>query len=145
MLRKRIKRFKLIPLILITSSFLGINIYYLLVPTKELEANILLKPTDTLLTSLGRSVYPNYCASCHRVNLEGQPNWRHRDIYGYLPAPPHDETGHTWHHSDENLFLTIKYGIKEMIGKKYQNNMPAYKDVITDTEIIAVLSLIKFT
>ena len=38
-----------------------------------------------------------------------------------------------------------KYGIEEMIGKRYQNNMPAYKDALTDNEIIAVLSYIKST
>ncbi len=32
-----------------------------------------------------------------------------------------------------------------MIGRKYKNNMPAYKDVITDSEIIAVLLFIKST
>ena len=62
-----------------------------------------------------------------------------------MPAPPHDESGHTWHHSDQYLFLMTKYGIEEMIGKRYPNNMPAYKDVLTDNEIIAVLSYIKST
>ena len=27
-----------------------------------------------------------------------------------LPAPPHNETGHTWHHPDEMLFAITKYG-----------------------------------
>jgi len=75
--------------------------------------------------------------------LEGQENWQKRDDEGYLPAPPHDETGHTWHHPDEYLFLITKYGIEKIIGKKYLNNMPAYKDILTDKEIIAVLSFIK--
>ena len=38
-----------------------------------------------------------------------------------------------------------KYGIEEMIGKRYPNNMPAHKDVLTNNEIIAVLSYIKST
>ena len=77
--------------------------------------------------------------------LEGQANWRQRDAEGYLPAPPHDETGHTWHHPDSYLFLITKYGIEEMIGEKYPNNMPAYEDKLTDDEIIAALSYIKST
>ena len=38
-----------------------------------------------------------------------------------------------------------KYGIEEMIGKSYANNMPAYEDKLTDDEIIAALSYIKST
>ncbi|MEL0013441.1 MAG: c-type cytochrome, partial [Alphaproteobacteria bacterium] len=60
-----------------------------------------------------------------------------------LPAPPHDETGHTWHHSDAYLFAMTKYGIEKMIGKSYPNNMPAYEEKLTDDEIISVLSYIK--
>ena len=44
-----------------------------------------------------------------------------------------------------NFFLMTKYGIEEMIGKKYKNNMPAYKNELKDIEIIAVLSYIKST
>ena len=62
-----------------------------------------------------------------------------------MPAPPHDETGHTWHHPDTYLFLVTKYGIEKMIGKTYPNNMPAYEDELSDDEIIAVLSFIKST
>ena len=60
-------------------------------------------------------------------------------------APPHDETGHTWHHPDSYLFTMTKYGIEKMIGKPYPNNMPAYEDKLTDEEILAVLSYIKST
>jgi mono/diheme cytochrome c family protein len=52
----------------------------------------------------GKVVYKEHCASCHGANLEGQPNWRHRLPNGRMPAPPHDPTGHTWHHSDKQLF-----------------------------------------
>jgi cytochrome c len=65
---------------------------------------IILKPNDKIITSLGKEIYTNNCASCHGKNLEGQPNWRERNDAGYLPAPPHDKTGHTWHHSDAYLF-----------------------------------------
>ena len=97
------------------------------------------------MTNSGKLVYAENCASCHGMALEGQANWRQRDPDGYLPAPPHDKTGHTWHHSDSYLFLITKYGIEKMIGRKYPNNMPAYKDKLTDEEIIAALSYIKST
>lgn len=60
-----------------------------------------------------------------------------------MPAPPHDETGHTWHHSDKYLIKMTKYGIENLIGKKYPNNMPSYENLLTDKEIIASLSYIK--
>ena len=109
------------------------------------RADISLKPDDQYLVDLGKLVYKNNCASCHGVNLEGQERWRVPDANGYMPAPPHDETGHTWHHPDEYLFLMTKYGLEEIIGQEYPNNMPAYKDILSDEEILASLSFIKST
>ena len=108
-------------------------------------ADISLKPEDQDLVDLGKLVYKKNCASCHGVNLEGQEQWREPDADGYMPAPPHDETGHTWHHPDEYLFLMTKYGLEEIIGQEYPNNMPAYKDILSDEEILASLSFIKST
>ena len=122
---------------------LGAVIYHLSSSANEAHAHISLKHKDTAFVNFRRVVYTENCASCHGVALEGQANWQQRDADGYLPAPPHDETGHTWHHPDEYLFLMTKYGIEKIIGKKYLNNMPAYKDILTDNEIIAVLSFIK--
>ena len=110
-----------------------------------LMADISLKPNDTDLVDLGKLVYKNNCASCHGVNLEGQERWRQPDANGYMPAPPHDESGHTWHHPDEYLFLMTKYGLEEIIGQEYPNNMPAYNDVLSDQKIVAALSFIKST
>jgi len=123
----------------------GVVIYYFSSPANEAAASIALKHNDVAVVDLGQVVYAENCASCHGVALEGQANWRQRDADGYLPAPPHDETGHTWHHPDSYLFLMTKYGIEEMIGKTYPNNMPAYKDKLMDEEILAVLSYIKST
>ena len=111
----------------------------------HVRADISLKPDDQELVDLGKLVYKNNCASCHGVNLEGQERWREPDADGYMPAPPHDETGHTWHHPDEYLFLMTKYGLEEIIGQEYPNNMPAYKDILSDEEILASLSFIKST
>ena len=120
-------------------------IFYLSLPVNKAEADIALNHKDAAIVDLGQIVYTENCASCHGVALEGQANWRQRDANGYLPAPPHDETGHTWHHPDSYLFLMTKYGIEEMIGKTYPNNMPAYEDKLTDGEILAALSYIKST
>lgn len=93
--------------------------------------------------ALGRTVYASQCAACHGANLEGQPNWRERKPDGRLPAPPHDETGHTWHHDDATLFNLTKYGLSALIGRPVETDMPAYEGVLTDEQIRAVLAYIK--
>lgn len=114
----------------------------------EVKANsteIVLLSKDELVVDLGKTIYQANCAACHGVNLEGQENWTVRDDNGYMPAPPHDESGHTWHHPDQYLFDMTKYGIESIIGRSYPNNMPIYEGVLTDEEIVAVLSYIKST
>ena len=104
----------------------------------------LLKPDDMQVTTLGRQVYGTHCAACHGAKLEGQPNWRQRDAQGRLPAPPHDATGHTWHHPDETLFRITKFGVAKAANlASYESSMPAYEGVLTDSEILAALSWIK--
>ena len=120
-------------------------IFYFSSPLDKAELGISLQHKDRAVVDVGKAIYAENCASCHGVVLEGQANWRQRDVEGYLPAPPHDERGHTWHHPDSYLFLMTKYGIEEMIGKSYPNNMPVFEDKLTDDEIIAALSYIKST
>lgn len=103
-----------------------------------------LTPGDAAVVAAGEAIYGQYCASCHGRNLEGQPDWRQRLASGRLPAPPHDETGHTWHHPDAVLFNLTKFGPAAVIGNPaYQSDMPAYEGMLTDQEILAVLSFIK--
>jgi mono/diheme cytochrome c family protein len=109
-------------------------------------ATVSLRPDDALSVSIGKKVYAENCASCHGVNLEGQPNWRQRGSDGLLPAPPHDPSGHTWHHPDGMLFALTKYGPGYVSGQPdYQSAMPAYDGVLKDAEIAAALSYIKST
>ena len=91
----------------------------------------------------GAKTYATHCAACHGANLEGQPDWRTRGADGRLPAPPHDATGHTWHHSDKKLFELTKYGLVGLAGDDYKTRMPAYDGILSDRDIIAVLSFIK--
>lgn len=92
----------------------------------------------------GRALYADYCAACHGVNLEGQPNWKERLPSGRLPAPPHDETGHTWHHSDRQLIAITKHGPGALVPG-YESDMPGFADVLTDAEIVAILAYLKST
>jgi len=105
-----------------------------------------LKSDDLVVVQAGEKIYQAQCASCHGPNLEGQPDWRRRDASGMLPAPPHDATGHTWHHADDLLFEITKYGPGVVINDdSYKTTMPVYKNILSDDEIIAVLSFIKNT
>lgn len=92
----------------------------------------------------GRALYEKNCASCHGVRLEGQPNWQRRLPNGRMPAPPHDDTGHTWHHADRVLFAVTKNGVVTPYAPPgYQSDMPAFQSVLSDDEIRAVLEYIK--
>jgi len=102
-------------------------------------------PTDAELVALGDRVYAENCAACHGAGLEGQANWRSRKADGRMPAPPHDATGHTWHHDDATLFMVTKYGPQAIVGNDYQSDMPAYDGTLRDADIRAVLAYIKST
>ena len=97
--------------------------------------------SNTQLVALGEIIYQQYCASCHGAELEGQPNWKIRDENGYLPAPPHDETGHTWHHPDEQLFEITKIGTEAYVGRGYRSTMIGFGDQLDDTEILSLIHI----
>ena len=99
-------------------------------------------PGDPAKVALGGKVYAQHCAACHGVRLEGQPNWREKLPNGRMPAPPHNEDGHTWHHTDEVLFGITKHGLKDYAPPGYQSDMPAFAGTLSDDEIWAVLSFI---
>lgn len=98
---------------------------------------------EATLAAEGEPIYAEFCASCHGADLEGQPNWRTPLPSGGLPAPPHDETGHTWHHADRQLFALTKFGGQSSAPAGFQSNMPAFADRLTDREIFAVLAYIR--
>ena len=97
----------------------------------------------TLDLATGEQLYATHCASCHGANLEGQPDWRRRKADGRLPAPPHDDSGHTWHHDDQLLFDIVRDGlVPPRAPAGYQTDMPVYGGVLSDAEIRAVLAFI---
>jgi mono/diheme cytochrome c family protein len=98
---------------------------------------------DADLVARGAVVYVEACASCHGADLEGQPDWRTRGTDGKLPAPPHDETGHTWHHPDAVLFEMTKLGPRQFAGAGYATDMPGFAGDLPDADIWAVLAYIK--
>ncbi len=103
-----------------------------------------LRPDDPQVLRVGERIYAQQCAACHGAKGEGQADWRDRGADGLLPAPPHDPSGHTWHHPDEQLFAITKQGLAQLINQPdYRTAMPIYGGVLSDDEIVAVLSWIK--
>ena len=101
-------------------------------------------PRNASQVASGKALYERHCASCHGANLEGQPAWRTRLPTGRMPAPPHDDSGHTWHHADDILFGITKSGLAPPYGPPgYQSDMPAFGSTLSDREIWDVLAYIK--
>lgn len=108
---------------------------------------LMLRPSEADATA-GRALYDEYCASCHGVDLEGQPDWRRPGPDGLLPAPPHDETGHTWHHGDGLLFEITKLGGRGAMAQRgidMESGMPGFGDDLSDAEIREILAYIRST
>ena len=68
-----------------------------------------------------------------------------RKSNGRLPAPPHDESGHTWHHADSVLMEITRNGLVPGVTapEGYVSDMPAYSKLLSDHQIRAVLADIK--
>ncbi len=92
----------------------------------------------------GQAVYTQHCAACHGVQLEGHPDWTTRRADGRLPAPPHNDEGHTWHHPSELLFGIVKHGLVPPYAPAgYASDMPAFGQQLSDEQIWAVLAYIR--
>lgn len=95
-------------------------------------------PEDEAQVARGAALYAAECSRCHGARLEGQLNWQSTAANGVYPAPPHDATGHTWHHADADLFAVVKHG-----GNTRDSTMPGFEDRLSDEEIWATLAFIK--
>lgn len=91
----------------------------------------------------GRQVYQDSCASCHGAAAEGAPEWQKPNAAGELPAPPHDSTGHTWRHSDEDIAHMIINGWRDPFNRTEHLTMPALGDVLDPEEIEDLIAYLK--
>ena len=105
---------------------------------------VLGRAVDADTIRIGQGLYAAHCGSCHGADLEGQPNWKSRGPDGRMSAPPHDASGHTWHHSDQDLLLITREGLAAIVPG-YESDMPAFGDLLTDSETVAILAFIKST
>ena len=143
--RKRTRWLAIGPAALLCVALLAVRAYMVVEnkPSGKLQ-RYTLRPDDPQVVSVGARIYAQQCATCHGVRGEGQPDWRERGPDGLLPAPPHDPSGHTWHHPDSQLFAITKFGLAKLIDQPdYKTAMPVYGGVLSDDEIVAVLSWIK--
>jgi mono/diheme cytochrome c family protein len=88
----------------------------------------------------GQKLYTQYCAICHGANLEGAPDWKIALPDGSYPAPPHDSSGHTFHHPDTLLVRIIADG---SYPPELSTTMPAYGEILTTEEVLSILDFIK--
>ncbi|WP_018987899.1 c-type cytochrome [Aromatoleum toluclasticum] len=101
-------------------------------------------PKDGAQVARGEALYRQHCAACHGANREGQPDWRQRKADGRLPAPPHDASGHTWHHPNELLVNIVREGmVPPWAPEGYASDMPAFARVLSDDEIRSTLAFIQ--
>ena len=101
-------------------------------------------PASTAVVERGNVIYQANCAVCHGPSGEGEsPAWKTPNADGTYPGPPHDSTGHTWHHADQLLFDIVKDGGSRFNSPTFRSRMPASGGTLTDDEIRAVLAYIK--
>jgi len=95
---------------------------------------------DAAQVKLGRQVYQATCVVCHGANAEGAPNWQTPDAQGNYLSPPHDDSSHTWHHSDRVLYEMIRDGMNDPLRPNSAFRMPAFGNRLSDAEIRAVIA-----
>ncbi len=95
-------------------------------------------PLDPRKVAQGQELYNQYCAACHGINGEGQPDWKTPNEDGSFKPPPHDATGHTWHHADDLLIELVTKG-----SDFPQSQMPTFGEQLSDEEVQAILEYLK--
>lgn len=103
------------------------------VPIAATDPRFPIEPANGAILSTGKQLYEQSCASCHGIDGEGEQP----DPLAPGAAPPHNADGHTWHHPDQQNFLTVWQG-RSVVGV-----MPGYYERLTPDEIIAILAYLK--
>lgn len=107
-----------------------------------LSASVWLGTSSTDTADPGRQLYVANCSQCHGANLEGQADWKRPGPSGRMPAPPHDASGHTWHHADKQLARIILDGLAAL-APGYESDMPPFRGRLSETEVAKILAYLK--
>ncbi len=91
----------------------------------------------------GSGIYASQCSSCHGAKGEGMSDWEHPDTSGEMPAPPHDNTGHTWKHADAMLYRIVRNGWRDPYNKTSRMTMPAFGQKLSPGEVRDVIAYLK--
>lgn len=91
----------------------------------------------------GAQLYETYCAACHGISGEGDPRWPQLDEKGDMTSPPHNEKGHTWRHSNDELVQMTLMGFRDPYNKTDFLNMPPFEGILTSEQIVDILEYIK--
>ncbi len=111
------------------------------VPSLTSEAGLPPVPElDLAQVTLGAELYAQYCAVCHRADLSGDSDWKTSADDGGFRPPPHDNTGHTWHHADDALIAIVLTGYDFPVP---ESRMPQFAGTLTEDEVWAILEFIK--
>ncbi len=105
-----------------------------------------LPPLDPTILRTGAAVYRARCAACHGARGEGAADWTRPGPGGVYPPPPHDSTGHSWHHADGLLYRIVARGTATAIGDTIHASrygMPAFDSVLSPQEIHDVIIYLK--
>ncbi|MBT4932532.1 MAG: c-type cytochrome [Rhodospirillaceae bacterium] len=133
----------IIGVIIVVVGVIGSAYVNVLGVSEETQAIDWADPGNKELVTRGAVIYDEVCGTCHGNNLQGQPDWRTKTEDGMLPAPPHDASGHTWHHPDQLLFEITKFGGQKNAPEGFISAMPEFGDILNDEEIWASLAYIK--
>lgn len=112
-------------------------------PTGSKESFHFADADDVAKVSAGKVIYRQRCASCHGRRLQGQPLWQLEDRFKGRRAPAHDQSGHTWAHSDEELFRITRDSRFSSTPASEVSYMPGFRDVLNDEQIVSVIAFIK--
>jgi mono/diheme cytochrome c family protein len=106
----------------------------------ETQETTFLRWQDPAVVARGEGLYRAHCARCH-----GVPGTEERAAAGH-EATPHDAAGHTWEHPDYALFQLVRDGVAVANCVPVDpEQMPRFKGILTDADLVAVLSNIKST
>lgn len=121
------KNYSLLGLLLVTVAAITVACGDNSIDTRATDTKFPIEVTDARV-SAGEGIYAQYCASCHGP-VDGRPILQ--------VAPPHGDSGHTWHHPDRLLYQWT------LDKPPLATVMPAFRGTLSDEQVLQVLAYIK--